>query len=261
MNVAFNPQDLEAYLLAASQVSTEYPVVISQFHQNSKEIEIDAVAKNGKVLCQAIIEHVENAGVHSGDSSMVLPAQKLYTQTIEQIKKIAQKIARELNITGPFNIQFLAENNRVMVIECNLRASRSLPFVSKVTGINFAKLATEAILGIDQRPETRDQRPDYVAVKAPQFSFARIKGADPILRVEMASTGVSLPKKSVFISLAGEENKSKFQEAAKTLFKMGLKIYATAGTAQFFKNHGIDVTKLYKIHEHQKPVQCPGLSF
>ena len=274
MNVAFNPQDLEAYLLAASQVSAEYPVVISQFHQNSKEIEIDAVAKNGKVLCQAIIEHVENAGVHSGDSSMVLPAQKLYTQTIEQIKKIAQKIARELNITGPFNIQFLAENNRVMVIECNLRASRSLPFVSKVTGINFAKLATEAILGIDQRPETRDQRPDYVAVKAPQFSFARIKGADPILRVEMASTGevacfgddiyeaylksqiatgVSLPKKSVFISLAGEENKIKFQEAAKTLFKMGLKIYATAGTAQFFKNHGIDVTKLYKIHEHQKP--------
>ena len=274
MNVAFNSDDLEIYLKLASQVSEEYPVVISKFHQNAKEIEIDAVAKNGQILCFAISEHVENAGIHSGDSTMVLPAQKLYTQTVKQIEKIAQRIAKKLKITGPFNIQFLAENNQVMVIECNLRASRSFPFVSKVTGINFSKVATEAILDIGKEKVYQSNNLGYVGVKAPQFSFGRIKGADPILRVEMASTGevacfgddvyeaflkaliatgTHLPQKSVFVSLAGEENKIKFLESAKILSNLGLKIYATEGTTRFLRTHQVNANKLYKIHQHQKP--------
>lgn len=285
MNVAFNSDDLKAYLDAASKVSKDFPVVISKFHQDAKEIEIDAVAKAGKIVCHAITEHVENAGIHSGDSTIVLPAQKLYLETVRNIENIAQKIAKKLNITGPFNIQFLAINNQVMVIECNLRASRSFPFVSKVTGVNFAKIATKAMLNIElpatNQPKTRlaeggYQLPitNYVAVKSPQFSFARIKGADPILRVEMASTGevacfgddiyeaflksliatgVKLPEKSVFISLAGEENKVKFLNAAKTLFNLGLKIYATEGTSRFLNSHNIQTKKLFKIHEKKKP--------
>ncbi len=274
MNVAFNSQDLKTYLSLASRISSEYPVVISEFHQNAKEIEIDVVAKDGKILCWAISEHVENAGVHSGDSSMVLPTQKLNRQTTSQVENIAQKIATSLVITGPFNIQFLAEENKVMVIECNLRASRSLPFVSKVTGINFAKVATEAILDIGTPKQYLTNNLKYVGVKAPQFSFSRIKGADPILRVEMASTGevacfgndvfeaflkaliatgVTLPKKSVFISLAGDENKVKFLESARSLARVGLKIYATSGTAAFLKSQRIKTQKLYKIHEHKKP--------
>jgi len=273
MNVAFNSQDLKDYLQLASKISEEYPVVISQFHQNAKEIEIDAVADRGKILTYAICEHVENAGVHSGDSSIVLPAQKLYLETVKKVEEITQKIAESLVITGPFNIQFLAINNNVMVIECNLRASRSLPFVSKVSGVNFAKVATDAILGKKTKvypPETLN----YVGVKAPQFSFSRIKQADPILRVEMASTGEvacfgkdiyeaflksliatgnHLPQKSVFISLAGEENKVKFLESAKILAKTHLLIYATAGTSKYLKLHGINATKLYKIYEHKKP--------
>jgi len=273
MNVAFNSQDLEEYLQLASKISEEYPVVISQFHQNAKEIEIDAVANGGKILTYAITEHVENAGVHSGDSSIVLPTQKLNLKTLQKVKTITQKIAKSLAITGPFNIQFLAIHNNVMVIECNLRASRSLPFVSKVSGVNFAQLATEAILGKKTKvypPKTLD----YVGVKAPQFSFSRIKQADPILRVEMASTGEvacfgkdiyeaflksliatgnHLPQKSVFISLAGQENKVKFLGSAKILSKTHLKIYATEGTAKFLKLHRINTTKLYKIHEHKKP--------
>ncbi len=275
MNVAFNKEDLEQYLKAAADVSPEHPVVISKFHENAKELEIDAVAKDGKILCQAISEHIENAGVHSGDSTIVLPAQKLYLETINKVNDISQKIAARLKITGPFNIQFLAVRNHIRVIECNLRASRSLPFVSKVTGINFAKVATEAILG---KPSSiQHLKPNvfnYVGVKAPQFSFARIKGADPILRVEMASTGEvatfgkdiyeaflksllatgnRLPEKSVFISLAGDENKIKFLESAKLLDSMGLKIYATEGTAKYLEENGVKSAKLYKIHEHKKP--------
>ena len=304
MNVAGNREDLKEYLALAANVSEKYPVVISKFMQNAKEIEIDAVAASGRILCHAISEHVENAGVHSGDSTLVLPAQKLYTQTVNEIEVIAQKISTALKITGPFNIQFLAVNNKVSVIECNLRASRSLPFVSKVTGINFAQVATEAILktgGATGRVpasaqslygplnETRESRRralaggkvatgpvgnSYVAVKSPQFSFARIKGADPVLRVEMASTGevatfgddiyeaflksiiatgTSLPKKSVFISLAGEENKLEFLESTKTLFDLGLKIYATTGTSKFLEKNGITNYRLYKIYEHKKP--------
>ncbi len=275
MNVAGNREDLKEYLAQAANVSEKYPVVISKFMQNAKEIEIDAVATGGRILCHAISEHVENAGVHSGDSTLVLPAQKLYTQTVGEIQNIAQKISNSLKITGPFNIQFLAINNKVSVIECNLRASRSLPFVSKVTGINFAKVATEAILGKTLNPLPYTLNPNgYVAVKSPQFSFARIKGADPVLRVEMASTGevatfgddiyeaflksiiatgTSLPKKSVFISLAGEESKLDFLASAKILWRLGLKIYATAGTSKFLEKNGVENKKLFKIYENKKP--------
>ena len=275
MNVAFNSADLKEYLQAASQVSSEYPVVISKFYQDAKEFEIDAVAKSGQILTFAITEHIENAGVHSGDSHVVLPTQKLNKKTKEEVEKVAAKIANELKITGPFNIQFLAKSNKVSVIECNLRASRSFPFVSKVTGQNFAQIATKAILG---QPSTVNRQPstvrNYVAVKAPQFSFARVKGSDPVLRVEMASTGevacfgddvseaflkatlatgMHLPKRSVFISLAGDKNKAEFLESAKILKQLGLKIYASAGTSKFLKEKGIENHMLHKIHEHKKP--------
>ena len=274
MNVAFNKDDLSDYLAAASKISQEYPVVISKFHENAKEIEIDAVAKNCRILLSTITEHVENAGVHSGDSTIVLPAQKLYLETTKQVKTIAAKIAKALNITGPFNIQFLAENNKVMVIECNLRASRSLPFVSKISGVNFAKVATQAILGANYKLPTTNYALSYVGVKSPQFSFSRIKGADPILRVEMASTGevacfgddvyeaflksqiatgIHLPQKSVFISLAGEENKVQFLESAKILTSLGLEIYATEGTSRYLTKHQVACKKLHKIYEHKKP--------
>ena len=274
MNVAFTSEDLREYLRLASHISQEFPVVISKFHQNAKEIEIDAVADGGKILTFAITEHIENAGVHSGDSTIVLPPQKVNSETLEKIKKIAQMLSSSLKITGPFNIQFLAIGNDPMVIECNLRASRSLPFVSKVSGVNFAKVATEAILSKPLSLIPHPSSLSYVGVKSPQFSFQRIKGADPILRVEMASTGevaafgddvyeaflksiiatgVRLPEKSVFISLAGDENKTEFLESAGTLAKLGLQIFATEGTSKFLEKHKIKTTKLYKIHEKKKP--------
>lgn len=274
MNVAFNSDDLKLYLKSATKVSQDQPVVISKYFQNAKELEIDAVADHGKILCEAISEHVENAGVHSGDSTLVLPAQKLYIQTVKKVKTATAKIAKALDITGPFNIQFLAIDNEIMVIECNLRASRSLPFVSKTLGTNYAKIATEAILGRDPEPVVKHLPTNYVAVKAPQFSFSRIKGADPILRVEMSSTGevacfgndiheaflksiiatgTHLPKKSVFISLAGDENKAKFLESARLLKNIGLKIYATAGTSSFLTSSGVTANLLYKIYENKKP--------
>lgn len=290
-NIAFTKKDLKNYLKVASKVTNKYPVVISKFVENAKEIEIDAVAAGGKIICQAISEHVENAGVHSGDATLVLPTQKVNPQTKKLISEIAQKIANSLKITGPFNIQFLAKDNKVMVIECNLRASRSFPFVSKVTGTNFVKLATEAILkgaggsrgrapvsnamsSIASWESVGRTRKSYVAVKAPQFSFARIKGADPVLRVEMASTGevacfgediyeaylksqiatgVKMPKKSVFASIGGDENKAEFAKTAKTLAKLRLKIYATSGTSAFLKKQGILATTLFKIHENKQP--------
>ena len=275
-NVAYREKDLETYLKAASKVSEKYPVVISKFIENAKEIEIDAVAQEGEIISFAICEHVENAGVHSGDATLVLPPQKIYSQTEKQIEKIATQIARSLKITGPFNMQFLAKEGKVMVIECNLRASRSLPFVSKVTGQNFVKLATRAILGIKDQGIKRKayENLNFVGVKAPQFSFSRVKGADPVLRVEMASTGevacfgqdvleaflksqlatgVKLPKTSVFISLGGNQNKIKFQESAKILASLNLKIYATSGTSLFLSKNGIENQMLYKIHENKKP--------
>ena len=274
MNVAFTSEDLREYLKLASHISLEFPVVISKSHQDAKEIEIDAVSKNGKILTFAITEHIENAGIHSGDSTIVLPTQKVNSETLEKIKKIAQQLSSALKITGPFNIQFLAIKNTPLVIECNLRASRSLPFVSKVSGVNFAKVATEAILDKPSSFILHSLSLNYVGVKSPQFSFQRIKGADPILRVEMASTGevacfgddvneaflksiiatgVKLPQKSVFISLAGDENKIEFLESARTLEQLGLKIFATEGTSKFLEKNKIKTTKLYKIHEKKKP--------
>lgn len=274
MNVAYYEKDLQEYLKIASHISKKYPVVISKFIENAKEVEIDAIARNGQILTSAICEHVENAGVHSGDSTMVLPAQKLYLATQKEIEAIAQKIAIALNITGPFNIQFIARDNKVMVIECNLRAARSLPFVSKVTGINFVKVATEAILKIGKPKIYESNNISYVGVKAPQFSFSRIKGADPILRVEMTSTGevacfgqdiheaflksilatgIKLPQKSVFVSLGGDTNKLKFLPSAAKLKNFGLQIYATSGTSLFLAKNGIANKMLYKIHENKKP--------
>ncbi|MBI3342138.1 carbamoyl-phosphate synthase (glutamine-hydrolyzing) large subunit [Candidatus Curtissbacteria bacterium] len=273
-NIALDKNDLKTYLEMASQVSDKYPVVISKYIENAKEIEIDAVAQYGKILTYAISEHVENAGVHSGDATLVLPSQKVNEQTKKQIMAITQKIASNLAITGPFNIQFLAKENKVMVIECNLRASRSFPFVSKVTGVNFIKLATKTMLTSSQLPATNYQILDHVGVKAPQFSFTRIKGADPVLRVEMSSTGevatfgkdvweaflksqmaigIKMPKKSVFASIGGDENKERFLETAKILARLGLKIYATSGTSAYLKKYGILTTTLFKIHENKKP--------
>jgi len=274
MNVALDEKELENYLKKATLISKDHPVVISKFITGAKEIEVDGVAKNGDLKIEIISEHIENVGVHSGDATIVVPPQKLYIETINKIKKITKKIVKELKISGPFNIQFLAKENEIMVIECNLRASRSFPFVSKITGINLGKLATLAILGkkVKKYPTPLDL--DWVGVKAPQFSFFRIKGADPVLKVEMSSTGevgcfgenineaylksiiatgIKLPKKSVLLSLGGKRNKIELLEEAKSLFLLGYKIYATYHTAQFLRENNIKVQTLYKIHENKEP--------
>ncbi len=274
MNVAYSPRDLKKYLQEASDVSSEHPVVVSKFIDNAKEIEIDGVSKKGELVIFAISEHVENAGVHSGDATIVLPPQKLYLETVRQIKVATKKILKELEITGPFNIQFLAKDNEVKVIELNLRASRSFPFVSKVTGYNFVEIATKVMLGEDIRDEFNTIDLDYVGVKAPQFSFNRIKGADPRLRVEMSSTGevacfgvdlqeaylkallatgFKMPKKSVFFSLGGEKNKLDLLLSAKLLSKLNFKIYATEHTYNFFKKNGVKNIRVYKISERKHP--------
>ncbi len=274
MNVALNEKDLENYLQEATYISQDHPIVVSKFITGAKEIEADAVAYKGEIKATVIGEHVENAGVHSGDATIVVPPQKIYIETINKIKEIVSSIARSLNISGPFNIQFLAKDNEVKVIECNLRASRSFPFSSKITGINLIELATYAILGqqILKQPIPLDL--DWVGVKAPQFSFFRIKGADPILKVEMASTGEAgcfgenvyeaylksiistgfkLPKESILLSLGGEKNKIRFLEQALMLAELGYKIYATHSTSKFLKQKGIASEKLYKIHEQNEP--------
>ena len=189
MNVAFDERTLQQYLREASLVSTEHPVVISKFIQDAKELEVDGVANNGEIVIEAIAEHVENAGVHSGDATIVIPPQRLYLETIRRTKKITSEIVRALHITGPFNIQFIAKNNNIQVIECNLRAARSFPFVSKVTGYNFIAIATRAMLGLHAPINYETLELDYVAVKVPQFSYSRLKGSNPVANVEMASTG------------------------------------------------------------------------
>lgn len=275
MNVALNKKDLVQYLKDASSVSKEHPVVISKFITGAKEIEIDAVAVKGDLKVWAISEHVENAGVHSGDATVVLPPQKTYLETVRRIKKVSKRIAKSLNITGPFNIQFIAKENEIKVIECNLRASRSFPFVSKVTKTNFIDLATKGILGEEVKaPDGFSALDlDYVGVKAPQFSFSRLKGADPILAVEMSSTGevgclgkdlheaflksiistgFAVPQKAVLLSIGGEKNKVNFLPSVKQLHKMGFEIYATEHTAQFYKSHGIPAKMVYKAHNLHK---------
>ncbi len=274
MNVVFNTQDLEKYLHQAGLVNPEYPVVVSKFVEDAKEIEIDAVANKGRLVRWAISEHVENAGVHSGDATMVLPAQKLYVETMRRIKTIAQQIAESLQITGPFNIQFLARDNHVKVIECNLRASRSFPFCSKVLKDNFIETATLAMLGQDVGYLKQDTMLDYVGVKAPQFSFSRLKGTDPILGVEMASTGevacfgedaeeaflkallstgFTLPQKGILISISGDNMRFRMLEIIQQLRALGFPLYATEHTQQFYDRHGIPTQLLYKVHEQKEP--------
>ena len=274
MSLVFEEKYLEKYLKKASIVSPEHPVVISKFILGAKEIELEAVANRGKVIASAIIEHIENAGVHSGDATMVVPPQKIYLETIRRVRLIGEKIARALKITGPFNLQLLARDNQLKVLECNLRASRSLPFVSKVSRLPFIELAVRAMLGLPVSNSRSIFELNHVGVKAPQFSFSRLKGADPRLGVEMASTGevaclgddvheallkamlaagYRLPEKSILLSLGGEENKQKFLEAARMLAETGLTIYATEGTSRFLKRHGLESFRLYKIHQVQQP--------
>jgi len=274
MTVAHEPHHLNNYLTRAARISPEHPVVITRFEANSKEVEIDAVADEGEIVLWAISEHIENAGVHSGDATLVLPPQKLYIETIRRIKKIARDIAEALRITGPFNIQFLARHNDVKVIECNLRASRSFPFVSKVVGANFIREATRRMLGVRDPVVNRALDLDYVAVKAAQFSFSRLAGADPTLGVEMASTGevgclgddlseallkallatgFKYPKKGVLLSLGPVAEKARFLEEARLLQSMGLKIYATPGTWHQLNDQGLDVRIAYKHSDKRSP--------
>jgi len=264
MNVCYDEEELKEYLQAAKEVSKEYPVVVSQFMQETKEIEFDAVAQDGEVVEYAISEHVEFAGVHSGDATLVFPAQRIYIETARRIKRISRQIAKALNISGPFNIQFLAKDNEVKVIECNLRASRSFPFVSKVLKRNFIETATRIMLGAPySKPDKSAFDIDWIGVKASQFSFSRLHRADPVLGVDMSSTGevgcmgddfkeallsamiavgYDIPKKAVMFSTGATKSKVELIESSAMLTRMGHQIYATAGTASFLEQHGIAVT-------------------
>ncbi len=264
MNVCYDDEELERFLKMATEVSKEYPVVVSQFMQDTKEIEFDAVADKGEIIEYAISEHIEYAGVHSGDATMVFPAQHIYFSTIREIKKISRKIAKELNISGPFNIQYLAKNREVKVIECNLRASRSFPFVSKILKRNFIETATKIMLDVPYtKADSSEFDIDRIGVKASQFSFARLQNADPILGVDMSSTGevgclgdsmnealvnamiatgYRLPKQNILISSGGAKGKVDLLEPAQSLVKNGYKIFATAGTAKFLNDNGVEAT-------------------
>lgn len=268
MRICHSDEQLSAFLKKAAEISKEHPVVVSKFEEGAKEIEIDAVAQNGKLKIYAISEHIQNAGVHSGDASVMLPPQRLYLETLRQVKAATKAIVKELNITGPFNIQFLARDNSIKVIECNLRASRSFPFVSKVTGYNFIELATRAILGEDISGDYQTVDLNHVGVKYPQFSYSRLRGADPRLGVEMASTGEvasfghdkheaflhaflsgggRLPKKGIQISIGSMEDKLGFVQYAEKLEKLGYTLFATTGTHQVLKEAGIKADRVNKI--------------
>lgn len=275
MNVCSNDQELENFLSLAAEVSKKHPVVVSEFIENAKEIEFDAVANKGEVVMYAISEHVEFAGVHSGDATIQFPAQRLYVETIRRVKKIARQIAAELNISGPFNIQFLAKNNDIKVIECNLRASRSFPFVSKILKINFIDLATKVMLNIPfEKPNKSAFDLDYVGIKASQFSFSRLQKADPVLGVDMASTGevgcigdnfydamlksmlsvgYKVPKKTVLFSTGPAKSKVELLEAARLLHQHGYEIYATGGSQKFLVDNGIPAIQVYWPNEECKP--------
>ncbi len=267
MNVCSNPDELERFLRLAANVSKQHPVVVTEFIQFAKEIEMDAVAQNGEIKVYAISEHIEFAGVHSGDATIQFPPQKLYIETVRRIKKVSSQIAKALNISGPFNIQFLAKNNDIKVIECNLRASRSFPFVSKVLKINFIDLATQVMLGLPvEKPAKSAFDLDYVGIKASQFSFSRLQGADPVLGVDMSSTGevgcigvdsseallksmlsvgVRIPSKAVLLSTGTPRQKADMLDAAHQLHNKGYKIYATSGTHQFLNDNGIPAIRVY----------------
>ena len=275
MNVVSNKIELEHFLKLAANISNKYPVVVSEFIENAKEIEIDAVAKNGEIIVYAISEHVEFAGVHSGDATIVFPPQKIYIETVRRIKKIAKDIAFELKISGPFNIQFLAKDNHIKVIECNLRASRSFPFVSKILKTNFIELATKIMLDIPVvKPKKSLFELDYIGVKAPQFSFSRLQKADPILGVEMHSTGevgcigedyyeailkamlsvgYTIPKKNILLSTGEPRSKTELLNSARMLSNKGYQLFATKGTKNFLEENHIPATMLHWPDEKIEP--------
>jgi len=275
MAVASNTSELEAYLNKALEISPDHPTVISKFYENAKEIEYDAVARDGEILAYAISEHVENAGVHSGDATLVCPPQRTYLETMRRIRSIAKKIASELNISGPFNMQVLAKNNQVKVIECNLRASRSFPFVSKVIKRNLIDLAIKAIMQVETKKlDSNFMDLEYVGVKAPQFSFTRLEGADPVTGVEMASTGevgclgvdfdeaylkaliavgFRFPIKSILVSSGSIESKAELLEAMRVFRDLGVQFFATEGTSKFMQANGFNVQRLYWPMEKKQP--------
>ena len=276
MNVCSNQEELDRFLQLAANISKKHPVVVSKFHEHNKEIEMDAVAKDGEIIAYAISEHIEFAGVHSGDATIQFPPQKIYVETVRQIKKVSKKIAKELNISGPFNIQFLAEQNHLRVIECNLRASRSFPFVSKVLKLNLIELATKIMLGVHfERPDKNLFDLDYVGIKASQFSFNRLQKADPVLGVDMASTGEvgcigddtasallcamlsvghRIPKKGILLSTGPGKQKADMLRAAQQLIEHGYQLYATGGTSRYLTENGIDNTLVHwPSEEGQQP--------
>ena len=276
MNVCSNSEELVRFLALAANVSKQHPVVVTEFIQDAKEIEMDAVAQNGEIKAYAISEHIEYAGVHSGDATIQFPPQKLYVETMRRIKKVSSTIAKALNISGPFNIQFLAKNNDIKVIECNLRASRSFPFVSKVLKINFIDLATRIMLGLQvEKPAKSAFDLDYVGIKASQFSFSRLQGADPVLGVDMASTGEvgclgettseailksllsvghRIPTKGVMLSSGTAKHKAGMLDAARQLDRRGYRLYATEGTHRFLADNGVQSTL---VHKPSEPDQHP----
>ena len=278
MNVCSNQEELERFLQLAANVSKKHPVVVSQFIEHAKEVEMDAVANKGEIVMYAISEHIEFAGVHSGDATIQFPAQKLYVETVRRIKRISKQIAKELNISGPFNIQYLAKGNEIKVIECNLRASRSFPFVSKVLKINFIELATRIMLGLPvEKPNKNEFDLDYVGIKASQFSFNRLQKADPVLGVDMASTGevgcigddvseailksmlsvgLRIPEKNILLSTGTAKQKVAMLDAAKLLTAKGYNLFATGGTHRFLEENGIPSTLVYWPSEEGKEPQA-----
>lgn len=278
MNVCSNRDELERFLQLAANVSEDHPVVVSKFIEHAKEIEMDAVAKDGEILAYAISEHIEFAGVHSGDATIQFPPQKLYIETVRRIKRVSRQIAKELHISGPFNIQFMARDNDILVIECNLRASRSFPFVSKVLKLNLIDLATKVMLGLPvEKPSKNLFDLDYVGIKASQFSFNRLQKADPVLGVDMSSTGEvgclgddtnqallksmlsvgqRIPKHTVLLSTGGAKQKAEMLDAAKMLIDHGYELYATGGTSKYLKDNGIDNTMVYWPSDEGKEPQA-----
>ena len=275
MNVCSNKDELERFLRLAANVSEDHPVVVSKFIENAKEIEMDAVAKDGDILAYAISEHIEYAGVHSGDATIQFPPQKLYVETVRRIKRISRQIAKALHINGPFNIQYMARDNDILVIECNLRASRSFPFVSKVLKLNFIELATKVMLGLPvEKPSKNLFDLDYVGIKASQFSFNRLQNADPVLGVDMASTGevgcigdntdtallkamlsvgYRIPKKTVLLSTGGAKQKAEMLDAARMLADHGYELYATGGTSKYLSENGIKNILVHWPSDHEQP--------
>ena len=281
MNVCSNKDELTRFLQLAANVSEDHPVVVSKFIENAKEIEMDAVAKDGEIMAYAISEHIEFAGIHSGDATIQFPPQKLYVETVRRIKRISRQIAKKLHINGPFNIQYMARDNDILVIECNLRASRSFPFVSKVLKLNFIDLATKIMLGVPvEKPNKNLFDLDYVGIKASQFSFNRLQKADPVLGVDMSSTGEvgclgddsatallksmlsvgqRIPKKTILLSTGGAKQKAEMLDAAKTLKQHGYELFATVGTSKYLTENGIENTLVYMPSDKEHSPQALDL--